>query len=83
VEVTAYEPPSRIEFTGKERGEAFVSTFVLTPQAGGTKVDRHLDFPKPSGAGGIAFGVAFATLIKPGVQKGMNLMKENMERSSA
>jgi uncharacterized protein YndB with AHSA1/START domain len=82
VEVSAYQPPSRIEFTGKERGEAFVSTFVLTRQAGGTKVERHLDFPKPAGAGGIVFGVLFATFIKPAVQKGMNMMKENVERSS-
>jgi uncharacterized protein YndB with AHSA1/START domain len=82
VEVSAYEPPRRIEFTGKERGEKFVSTFILTPDGGGTKVERHLDFPKPSGAGGIAFGVLLTTFIKPAVQKGMNMMKENVERSS-
>ena len=52
VEVTAFEPSTRIEFTGREKGEDFVNTYVLIPEGNATRIDRTLDFPKPSGFGG-------------------------------
>ena len=46
VEVTAFEPSTRIEFTGREKGEDFVNTYVLIPEGNATRIDRTLDFPK-------------------------------------
>ena len=79
VEVTAFEPPRRIEFTGRERGEDFVNTYLLTPQGNATRIDRTLDFPKPSGVMGVMFPLILGGFIKPATNKGMKMLKSNLE----
>jgi uncharacterized protein YndB with AHSA1/START domain len=79
VEVTAFEPSTRIEFTGREKGEDFVNTFVLVPDGNTTRIDRTLDFPKPSGFGGAMFPLVLGGFIKPATNKGMKMLKANLE----
>jgi uncharacterized protein YndB with AHSA1/START domain len=79
VEVTAFEPSTRIEFTGREKGEDFVNTYVLIPEGNATRIDRTLDFPKPSGFGGAMFPLVLGGFIKPATNKGMKMLKANLE----
>jgi uncharacterized protein YndB with AHSA1/START domain len=79
VEVTAFDPPRRIEFTGRERGEDFLNTYVLTPEGNGTRIDRTLDFPRPPGFGGVVFPLFLGGFIKPATNKGMKMLKAKLE----
>jgi uncharacterized protein YndB with AHSA1/START domain len=79
VEVTAFDAPRTIEFTGRERGEDFVNTYVLTREGNATRIDRTLDFPKPDGFGGVTFPLVLGGFIKPATNKGMKMLKSNME----
>ena len=83
VEVTAFDAPRTIEFTGREKGEDFLNTFVLTPQGGGTRIDRTLDFPKPDGIGGAFFPLVLGSFIKPATNKGMKMLKANLENGTS
>jgi polyketide cyclase/dehydrase/lipid transport protein len=83
VEVTAFDAPRTIEFTGREKGEDFLNTFVLTPQAGATRIDRTLDFPKPDGIGGAFFPLVLSSFIKPATNKGMKMLKANLENGTS
>jgi uncharacterized protein YndB with AHSA1/START domain len=79
VEVTLFEPPSRLRFTAHERGEDDLSTYVLTRQGDATKVDKLIDMPKPGGLGGALFPIVVGGFIKPATQKGMKMLKVNLE----
>jgi uncharacterized protein YndB with AHSA1/START domain len=79
VEVTTFEPSRRIQFTAHERGQDFLSTYVLTPQGDATKVDKLIDMPKPDGVGGAFFPLVVGGFIKPATQKGMNMLKAKLE----
>jgi uncharacterized protein YndB with AHSA1/START domain len=79
VEVTAFEPSSRIEFTATEQGEQFINTFTLTPQPGGTRLEKLIDMPRPPGVAGLLFPLLFAGLVKPATQKGLGLLKQRLE----
>lgn len=82
VEVTNFEPSRRIEFTAREQGEEFFSTYVLTPDGEGTRVDKIINMPRPSGLIGVLFPVLFSGLIKPATNKGMGMLKERLEKGS-
>ena len=82
VEVTAMEPPRRLAFSSVEKGQVFKNEFRLTPQDGGTRIERTLDMPKPKGALGVVFPLIVAGVVKPGGQKGMNLLKAKMDQGS-
>ncbi|MGH3626708.1 MAG: SRPBCC family protein [Sciscionella sp.] len=82
VEVTAFDPPRKIEFTGRERGEDFLNTYVLTSQGDGTRIDRTLDMPKPGGVGGVFFPLVLGGFIKPATNKGMKMLKANLEKGA-
>ena len=79
VEVTAFDAPRRIEFTGREKGENFLTTYVLTPQGNETKVEKFLDMPKPGGLGGALFPLVLGGFIKPATNKGMKMLKAKLE----
>ena len=79
VEVTALDPPRRLAFTAHDRGQEFKSAFTLTSVGGQTQVERVLDMPKPPGFAGVIFPLIQAMVVKPGVQKGMNLLKAKLE----
>ena len=72
-----------IEFTGREKGEDFLNTYVLTAQGSGTRIDRTLDFPKPDGIGGAFFPLVLGGFIKPATNKGMKMLKANLENGTS
>jgi uncharacterized protein YndB with AHSA1/START domain len=84
VEVTEYQAPSRLVFVSQDQKEGeFMSTFVLTPADGGTRVERTLDMPKPGGFMGLLFPVLKPTYLRPYLQKSMNLFKQRAEEQPA
>jgi uncharacterized protein YndB with AHSA1/START domain len=79
VEVTAVDRPSRFAFAAKEKGEQFVNTFTLTPQGTSTRVERHIDMPRPGGLLGAVFPLVANGFVKPAVGKGMKMFKARAE----
>src|SRR2546428_8068768 len=60
VTVTAYEPGKRLAFDAADpSGPVVPSDFVLTPESGGTKVERTMTMSKPDGFQGILWPVIF------------------------
>jgi uncharacterized protein YndB with AHSA1/START domain len=85
VEVTKLEPPTRFSFVAKEPrdGPTITTDFVLTPHGnGGTRIDRTMNFPKPAGFPGLIFPAIMAMVIKPGVGKGMGMLKSRLEQGA-
>jgi len=83
VEVTEFDPPSRLVLRSQEKDQYFLNTFELSAEGAGTKVVRTMDMPSPGGPAGLLMPLLVAGLIKPGVQKGMNMLKDNLEKSPA
>jgi uncharacterized protein YndB with AHSA1/START domain len=82
-EVTDLDPPSKFAFNAVEQGQIFRSEFILTPEGSATRVDRIFSMPKPPGFVGVVFPLIRAMIIKPGVRKGMNMLKANLESNAA
>jgi uncharacterized protein YndB with AHSA1/START domain len=87
VEITKIDRPRAFAFTAYDQGQEFKSEFRLTPDDGGsggsrTRVERVMDMPKPPGFAGVIFPVVFAMVVKPGVQKGMDMLKANLDRKA-
>ena len=82
VEVTAFQPPSRLQLTAREQGEDFLSTYVLSRQGDATRVEKVIDMPRPNGFAGAIFPLVLGGFIKPATNKGMKMLKANLERGS-
>jgi uncharacterized protein YndB with AHSA1/START domain len=83
VEVTEFEPPSRIAWRAHEKGQPFISTFVLTPEGSGTSVERTFEFPQQTGFIGVIFPVIKALIVKPNFEKGASMLKQRLESGGA
>lgn len=79
VTVTELVRPSRFAVTAVDDGEEYRTTYVLAPEGSGTRLERHMDIPKPGGAAGLAFAGVVKAFIKPGVQKTLEMFKANVE----
>jgi uncharacterized protein YndB with AHSA1/START domain len=79
VEVTEFAPPSVMTLVARENGETFVNTFELSADDAGTKLVRTMDMPRPGGVVGAVFPLLVATIVKPGVSKGLRMLKANVE----
>jgi len=79
VEVTTADAAKRLTFNAVEKGEVFVNDYVLTDEAGGTRVDRSLTTPELKGAMKLAFPIIGAVLVRPGGKKNMEMLKANLE----
>jgi len=82
-EVTALNRPDSLVIRSTEKGGEFINTFRLANESGKTTVEREIDMPKPGGFVGLVFPVIMAAVVKPGVQKGMNMLKTKAEQSPA
>jgi len=82
VEVTEFVPPSRIAWAATEKEGRFVSTFVLTDEGSGTRVERTFEFPQPRGFVRIVFPLIRATIVKPNFSKGVNMLRRRLESES-
>lgn len=80
VEVTEYEAPTRLVLTSTEPNGSYINTYALTPEGNGTRVTKTMDMPKPTGFTGLIFPIILSTVIKSGVQKGMDMLKTNLEK---
>jgi len=79
VTVTELVRPSRFAFAAADRGDETINSYVLTAEGSGTRVERTMDFPKPGGPMGLAFPGLLKGVIKPGIQKTMEVFKANIE----
>jgi uncharacterized protein YndB with AHSA1/START domain len=82
VEITRVDPPTRFSFTAYEKGQAFKHDFVLTPAGDGTRVERTVDSPEPTGFLRVAFPLVWSLVIKPGMQKDLEGFKAKCEVST-
>ncbi len=81
-EVVESEPFKRFAVRSSDNAGTFVNTLVLTPNADGTtKMERIVEFPPPRGVFKLLMPVIFATVIRPGVQKGMDQLKQKAENA--
>lgn len=82
VEITHVEAPTRFSFTAYEKGQPFKHDFVLTPVADGTKVERTVDSPTPTGFVRVIYPLIWTLVIKPGVQKDLESFKAKCEANA-
>jgi len=83
--VTVNEPMTRFEVVSSDDGTAateWTNRYDLTAQGGSTTVVKTTSVPPMKGFGKIAFAIAFPLIVKPGVQKGMDLLKAKAEGSA-
>ena len=83
MEVTAFDPPRSYTLEADSCGSRYVSTFVLTPKDGGTKVALNISSKAQS-----CFALAFAPLgffmkgtMRKMIQKDLDDLKRNVEAS--
>lgn len=79
VEVTEVDPPRRFALRSIEKGQTFENTFVVEPEGSGSRISRTIDLPVPGGVVGALFPVLFAVVVKPAVQKGMNMLGSRLD----
>jgi uncharacterized protein YndB with AHSA1/START domain len=83
VTITAYESGKRFAFDSVDPdGPVVPSAYVLTPEDGGTRVDRTQDFVKPPGVQGVLWPILFL-LVKRAVQKNLDTFKAVVESEGA
>ena len=58
-ECTVFEPPAKLAITAMEKEGRFVTTYVLTTEDSGTKVEKTMDMPKPKGFLGVMFPLEY------------------------
>lgn len=81
VTITAYEPGKRFTFDAKDpQGPVVSSDFEITPEDGGSKVTRTNTFPKPDGFNGVMWPVVFPLLVKPAINKNLQMFKDVVEK---
>lgn len=79
VEVTEVEAPTRLVMVSREPGGEFVNTFSLSPSGSGTTIRRVMDMPRPGGPLGLVFPLLVALVAVPGVRKGMEKLRANLD----
>jgi uncharacterized protein YndB with AHSA1/START domain len=79
VEITRVEPPTRFSFTAHDKSQTYKHDFVLTPTAEGTRVDRTVDGPEPTGFLRLIYPLIWSLAIKPSVQKDLDRFKAKCE----
>jgi uncharacterized protein YndB with AHSA1/START domain len=80
--VTQSDAPKRFAVKSHDKDGEFVNSFDLSAEGGQTKVTRTVEFPQMKGAFVVLFPVLLPILIKPAIQKGMNLLKTKVEASA-
>lgn len=81
--VTASDAPARFEVRSSDSGGEAINTFVLTPQGEGqTIVERTVRMQTPTGFLKVVFPVLFPLVVRPAIQKGMNMLKTKVEGAS-
>jgi uncharacterized protein YndB with AHSA1/START domain len=79
VEVAELDAPTRLVLEASDGGEQFVTTFTVTQNGTGTRVQRVMDMPKPGGFVGLVFPVILSRVINPDLNKGLRKLKVKLE----
>jgi uncharacterized protein YndB with AHSA1/START domain len=82
VVITRVDPPTRFSFTAYEKGRPFKHDFVLAPVTDGTKVERIVDSPEPTGFFRVIYPLVWRLVIKPGAKKDIESFKAKCEAST-
>ena len=82
VEVTRSEAPARLELLSLDGDARFTHVFTVVPRAGGSRVQRVMDLPRPGGLMGVVFPLVARFLIRPDVAKGLRTLKANVEAAA-
>lgn len=77
--VTVSDAPNKFAVRSRDKDGEFVNTLELTSENGQTKVTRTVEFPETKGVFVVALPVLMPLVIKPAIQKGMNLLKTKVE----
>jgi uncharacterized protein YndB with AHSA1/START domain len=86
VTITAFDPGKRFAFKSEYPGgdtTVVPSDFVLTAEDGGTKVDRTMSIPPPPGFQGTMWPVIYPMLVKPAINKNLQMFKDVVEKDNA
>jgi uncharacterized protein YndB with AHSA1/START domain len=78
VEVTDIDSPRRLVLTSIDDGKRYVSQFDVEATDHGARITRTVDAPKPTGMMALLFPLIFVLFIKPEVEKGMQMLQENL-----
>ena len=80
-----WDPPRRLALESKlDVGVTTVTTFELTPRAGGTQILARVDYSLPAkGLGGLVGGLVGDTLARRDLKKALSNLKRIVERESA
>jgi uncharacterized protein YndB with AHSA1/START domain len=76
--VTSDAPKKLVVKSSDDTGE-FVNTLELTPDGSGTRVTRTVEFPQAKGIYVVLIPILMPIVIRPGVQKGLNMLKAKVE----
>ena len=79
--VAVSDAPSKLVIDSHDETGEFVNTLTLTANGGKTTVTRTVEFPARKGAWVVLFPVLMPIVIKPAIQKGMNMLKTKVEAS--
>ena len=80
VTVTECSAPQRLVLDSKEKDEHFINTFELQAEGSGTRLTRIVDAPRPGFPLSLVFPVIMAAFIRPDVNKGLRILKANLEQ---
>jgi uncharacterized protein YndB with AHSA1/START domain len=80
VTVTECSRPQRLVLDAVEKGEHFVSIFELQAEGAGTRLTRTVDAPVPPFPVSMLFPLIMAAFIRPDVNKGLAMLKSNLEQ---
>ena len=81
VEVTAYEPTTRFGFAATETAGTYRTTFVISPAATGSHVERTVD-PPTTGVVPFIRHVILASVVRRYVQQNVEALKERLDRGA-
>jgi hypothetical protein len=81
VEITDLQPTSRIAFTSTDKSQmsSWLHEFTLTPQGGGTRIDRKVSVISAPFMLKLIFPILHPFVIGPGNMKSMNMLKDKLE----
>jgi uncharacterized protein YndB with AHSA1/START domain len=81
VEITQLAPPTRFAFTSADRNgrSTWLHEFTLTPESGGTRIDRKVSVVKAPALLNLVFPLLHPIVIGPGNMKSMGMLKAKLE----
>jgi len=81
VEITTLAPPTRFSFTSADSNgrSTWLHEFTLTPESGGTRIDRKVSVVKAPALLNVIFPLLHPIVIGPGNMKSMGMLKAKLE----